>query len=214
MLNLLMAEGNSLIHISQILAIAIAGFLLFNLIHRLAFDSLRDIPGPFLGRFTRLWELHQVVSGSWHQKVIKLHKKYGMFLSNISCTGTELAGSIVRIGPSRYDFSSPEAIKVIYSMSSGFPKSHFYDTFGTPGSKTILKEIHNSTHSLMRRKTAALYSMTTLLSYESAVDDQNIVLEKKFRDFAKQEQEINVPSFMQLYAFDVVANITVSLWTR
>jgi hypothetical protein len=100
---------------------------------------------------------------------------------------------------------------VIYSMSAGFPKSHFYDTFGMPGSKTILKEIDNSTHSLIRRKTAALYSMTTLLSYESAVDDQNVVLEKKFREFAEQEREISIPNFMQLYAFDVVANITVRI---
>lgn len=120
----------------------------------------------------------------------------------------------MRIGPDRYDFSSPEAIKVIYSLSAGFPKSHFYDTFGVPGSKTLLKEIDNSSHSVLRRKTAALYSMTTLLSYESAVDDQNIVLERKFRQFAKEERELSIPDFMQLYAFDVVANITVSLLAR
>lgn len=52
--------------------------------------------------------------------------------------------------------------------------------------------------------------MTTLLSYESAVDDQNTVLERKFREFARQGRTINLPSFMQFYAFDVVANITVS----
>lgn len=82
MLDLLQAEGNLVVRLAQILAISIAGISLFTFIHRLAFDALRDIPGPFLGRFTRLWELQQVISGDWHQKVIKLHKKYGIGLPN------------------------------------------------------------------------------------------------------------------------------------
>jgi hypothetical protein len=77
MLSLLQSEGDSAVYLGKVFAIAIACTSLFAFVYRLAFDPLRDIQGPFLGRFTRLWELQQIISGGWHQIVIKLQKQYG-----------------------------------------------------------------------------------------------------------------------------------------
>jgi hypothetical protein len=41
-------------------------------------DPLRDIPGPFLARFTRLWLLRQYVKGDFQKTNLQLHDQCGM----------------------------------------------------------------------------------------------------------------------------------------
>lgn len=38
---------------------------------------LRDIPGPWLAKYTRLWQLQTVNARSFHNVNIALHKKHG-----------------------------------------------------------------------------------------------------------------------------------------
>jgi len=40
-------------------------------------DPLRDVPGPFFARFTRLWYLKQARSGEFERINIALHEKHG-----------------------------------------------------------------------------------------------------------------------------------------
>jgi hypothetical protein len=41
-------------------------------------DPLSSVPGPFVARLTRLWELVQVRKGAFETTNIELHRKYGM----------------------------------------------------------------------------------------------------------------------------------------
>lgn len=52
--------------------------------------------------------------------------------------------------------------------------------------------------------------MSTMIAYEPAVDRMTAILCNKFDDFTKRKNWVDVPEFMQLYAFDVIADITVS----
>jgi len=70
-------------------------------------DPLRDIPGPFLARFTRLWYFFEVYKGSFEITNLNLHKKYG---------------PIVRIAPYEYSVDDVEAAKSIYRVGNGFVK--------------------------------------------------------------------------------------------
>lgn len=119
-------------------------------------------------------------------------------------------GPVVRIGPNKYDFNSPEAVKVIYSMQRTFPKSSYYDAFAEP---KVKKALFNSRspqeHGHLRRTQAALYSMTNVKSYESFVDSQTAILIAKMEEFAKLGRVVSLPSLLQKYAFDVVGAITV-----
>jgi hypothetical protein len=92
-------------------------------------DPLRDIPGPFLARFTRLWLLRQYVKGDFQKTNLELHERYGMFpnICGVSFPGLEpmmsvILGSIVRIAPNQYSVDSPDAAKVIYEHGSDFMK--------------------------------------------------------------------------------------------
>jgi hypothetical protein len=70
-------------------------------------DPLRDIPGPFLARFTRLWYFFEVYKGSFEISNVALHKTYG---------------SIVRIAPNEYSIDDVEAAKSIYGHGNAFVK--------------------------------------------------------------------------------------------
>lgn len=69
--------------------------------------GLRDIPGPLLAKYTRLWKLHSVWKGDHHHTAIDLHKRYG---------------ALVRIGPNHISVGDPNAIPIIYGLNKGFTK--------------------------------------------------------------------------------------------
>ncbi|KAM6529355.1 hypothetical protein FALCPG4_007491 [Fusarium falciforme] len=50
--------------------------------------------------------------------------------------------------------------------------------------------------------------MSTMITYEKAVDDMTEVLAKKLRVFANEGRPFHFPRFMQYYAFDVIGQIT------
>lgn len=55
----------------------VVAYAVFSPIIRTLKTSLRSVPGPFLARFTRLWELHAVYKHDFATYSIALHKKYG-----------------------------------------------------------------------------------------------------------------------------------------
>ena len=119
-------------------------------------------------------------------------------------------GSVLQIGPHKYDFNSAEALKIIYSMHRIFPKSPYYNAFSEPGSeKALFNSRSPQEHSRLRRTQAALYSMTNVRSYELFVDTQTTILVAKMEEFAKLHRTVSLPSFLQKYAFDVIGAITV-----
>ena len=60
---------------------------------------LRNIPGPWLAKFTRLWLFRAIASRKWDQINIELHRKYG---------------PVVRIAPNEYSIDDPDAANIIY----------------------------------------------------------------------------------------------------
>jgi hypothetical protein len=46
-------------------------------LYNLFINPLRDIPGPLLARFTRLWEFKQALAGTMAETLIELHQKHG-----------------------------------------------------------------------------------------------------------------------------------------
>ncbi|EUC43354.1 hypothetical protein COCMIDRAFT_101081 [Bipolaris oryzae ATCC 44560] len=166
----------------------------FCLIYALFLSRQRKIPGPFLARITGLWEMKKVMDGDIHKTMIKLHEKYG---------------PIVRVAPNRYDFNTLEATKTIYRIGNAFPKSKYYVPFGPQHESNLFNELENDTHRAMKRQLASLYSMSTLLSYEATVDNQTAIMRQKLENFAATGELVNIPKFLQYYAFDVIGMITL-----
>jgi hypothetical protein len=83
------------------------GYLVLGAIYRRYFHPLSKYPGPFFASITRWWLVKEIFDGHHEKNIRILHKKYG---------------PVVRIAPNEVAIADPEAIKVIYSTSTGFTK--------------------------------------------------------------------------------------------
>ncbi|CAI6237486.1 unnamed protein product [Periconia digitata] len=178
--------------------LAVWGAIVYALIalYKLATHPLRNVPGPWQARITRLWELSQVRANHFEHVNINLHATYG---------------PIVRTAPNRYSLNCPEAVQQLYGHGSKFIKDRWYRAYGHPedAHADIFSVIDERRHAVNRRKVASLFSMTSLVAYEPYVDTSNATLVAKFVEFAATNEVISIPDWMQYYAFDVVGEFTV-----
>lgn len=61
--------------VPAVIAISVGAIVIWLL--KCIFDPLRNIPGPFFARFTKLWLVKQAWYGDFHTINLDLHKKYG-----------------------------------------------------------------------------------------------------------------------------------------
>ncbi|KAH7063540.1 pisatin demethylase [Macrophomina phaseolina] len=172
---------------------AYLSFKLIQRIHASLLGPLRHVPGPWLSRYTKLWEVAAVWRGDFEKQNIDLHKRHG---------------KIVRLAPNKYSIDDPEAIRIIYGHGTKFVKTDFYSTFRAPEVTNLFAELDIKEHSGQRRRIASLYSMTNLLSYEGFIDKCTAILNDKFTQFSQKGKKVSIVDFLQFYAFDVIGAIT------
>ncbi|KAJ5986621.1 hypothetical protein N7451_010986 [Penicillium sp. IBT 35674x] len=180
---------------------------------------LRDVPGPFWARFSRLWYLHAVSRGDFHKINVGLHQKYGEQPLQVSKSVDRTnaygvrsgVGSVVRIAPGQYSIDDPKAMKIIYSHSSPFVKAPWYlaSANSNPESYDLFTDRNPRRHSENRRKVAALYSMTSIVAMEAYVSECTSVLFQRLSELAASAQTFDLQHWMQYYAFDVIGFITL-----
>ena len=160
-------------------------------------SPLRSVPGPFLARFGRLYYFFRVSRGRWEQENIALHKRYG---------------PVVRVGADLYSIDSPEVVKKVYSIGSKFAKSDWYDAWRHPDVNRLhlFPDRDMKRHADTRRRFQAMYSMSSMVSYEGYVDECGAIFRQKLKEFSQSGQTIDMAHWLQCYAFDVVGNITYS----
>ncbi|OAL54679.1 cytochrome protein [Pyrenochaeta sp. DS3sAY3a] len=178
-----------------LLVICLISYWIIPFLHGLTISSTRNVPGPLLARFTRWYEYFAVLGGKSNIEYMQLHDKFG---------------PVVRMGPNRYSFSDPSDVKIIYELGGKFIKSEFYHPLMAPNpdDQNIFTIRDPALHKARRRKIANLYSMSTMVSYEGAVDRMNIICMDKLTDFASTNRKFSLPDFLQWYAFDVIGEIT------
>lgn len=160
-------------------------------------SPLGRVPGPFLARFSDLWYAWRVQKGSFEADNIRLHDKYG---------------EIVRYGPNRYSLSSPTAQKTIYGHGAKFPKSPWYKTWSNPHPDqwSLFADQDIKRHSENRRQYQSAYSMSSLVSYESYVDECADLFSQRLKEVASAGVPVDMGHWFQCYAFDVIGLITYS----
>jgi hypothetical protein len=92
----------------QSLFILIIGGYLAHVICRAILDPLRDVPGPFFARFSKVWYALQIWRGDFEVVNTNLHRQYGV---------------IVRIAPGEYSIDDVEGIRSIYGHGHAFVKA-------------------------------------------------------------------------------------------
>jgi benzoate 4-monooxygenase len=74
--------------------------------------GMRDVPGPFLAKFSDFWLGRVAALGHRSEVVHELHKRYG---------------PLVRIAPNHVSVADPTALQIIYAHGNGSLKSNFYE---------------------------------------------------------------------------------------
>lgn len=184
-----------LLEVTYILSAAGLLYVVVSTIHEYFFAPTRSIPGPWSTRVSRLWYFHKVRQGRFHHDNIALHEKYG---------------DIVRVAPGYYSITTPE--KAIYGIGSKFPKGDWYQGWKHPSPDrwTLFPDQDMKRHSETRKRFQGLYSMSSLLSYESYVDSCMDIFLDKLNGFARSGVAIDLAHWFQCYAFDVLGEITYS----
>ncbi|KAF2473714.1 cytochrome P450 [Lindgomyces ingoldianus] len=159
----------------------------------LQLDPLRGIPGPFYARWTPLWMIYHSRKGDMHQKMIELHKAHG---------------KLVRTGPNEVSISDPGAVKIIYGAGSKFRKSNWYSVWQGHRKFDLFPERNELVHRAQRRLVSGIYSMDRLKRLEPYVDKALIVLFSKLSELGAKS--INMGLWAQLFAFDVIGEVTFS----
>lgn len=101
-----MMQANSLLQVAAFSSIFLASVLVYYVACYLI-APLKDIPGPFLAKFTNLWRVYDYCHLISPETQKKLHAKHG---------------AAVRLGPNLVSLNDPALIPVIYNSRGTFRK--------------------------------------------------------------------------------------------
>jgi hypothetical protein len=64
----------------KLVPITVITYNLLWAIYNSFFSRLRNIPGPFLARISRVWEMKNAATGNIHEIIMDLHRRHGEFI--------------------------------------------------------------------------------------------------------------------------------------
>ena len=152
-------------------------FLLFivSLIRNKFKAGLRDIPGPPIAAYTRLWRLYDVWKGQAHWTAIEVHKKYG---------------KLVRTAPHVVSVGDAAEIPKIYNIKGDFTKTGFYPiqciSWKKEPQMNLFSTRSETEHRQQRKKIANAFTLEALLKKEGAIDDCGKLFLQKMHGYADQ----------------------------
>ena len=165
-----------------LLGLVVARVALF--IFQSLISPLRSIPGPFSARLSRLYYFRRVAKGRFEHDNIELHRRYG---------------PIVRVAPDMYSIDSPDVVKPVYGIGTKFAKSDWYEGWKHPSPDrwTLFPDRDMKRHAETRKRFQALYSMSSLVSYEGYVDDCTKIFSERLTEFVKTGEVIDMGHWFQ-----------------
>ncbi|EKG18598.1 Cytochrome P450 [Macrophomina phaseolina MS6] len=168
-------------------------YTITTIIYRLFFHPLRKVPGPFLAKFTELWRTGKYFAGDWHDEILKLHRQYG---------------PIVRLSPNEVSFVDKDALVQIYGHGKSNQKTDWYVTWDMPNvSRNAFMAIDIREHSMLRKRVAGAYSMSSILTMEKLLHERVDTLCARFAEIAREGTVIDLYDWASFLAFDVVGTV-------
>ncbi|KAK4646039.1 hypothetical protein QC761_206840 [Podospora bellae-mahoneyi] len=160
----------------------------------------RKVPGPFFASISNLPRLRWAWSGEAHHVHMRLHEQFGR---------------LVRLGPNCISIADPEEVLKIYGTGVNLKKSDFYKVMQPMSCGRVIQGLFNTQddalHRAMKRPIASIYSMSNLVEFEPHVDTTiRFFLTKLDEISAKDGQTVDLGTWLQWFAFDVMGEITFS----
>ena len=166
----------------------LAGLYGSMLIFRTLFSPLKHFPGPWWAKTSSLGFSVQLRKGDSHEKLLKLHQKFGDF---------------VRVGSSDLSIIHPKATSAIYGRGSRCIKAEWYDlTLPMVSMQTTRNRLE---HDKRRRIWGGAFNDTVLRCYEDRIKIYQDQLITHISDLGGKP--VNVSELFGLYSFDVMGDL-------
>ncbi|KAF2202045.1 cytochrome P450 [Delitschia confertaspora ATCC 74209] len=166
-------------------------------------SPLKQLPGPFLAKFTNWWRFWNHYTQTHIETQQKLHKKYGKY---------------VRLGPNVVSISDPNLIKRIYDTRGNFVKSDYYSINDAKQGPHIIPNLFstrsNEFHSKTIRPVQKLYAFPNTYQIEHLMDKTIRVLctqlEERFMEGSNAGKTCDLADWVSFYAWDILGETTFS----
>ncbi|KIW94689.1 uncharacterized protein Z519_04666 [Cladophialophora bantiana CBS 173.52] len=165
------------------------------------YSKLSSIPGPVLAGVTDVWRYIHGRAGKCIDDY-ELHRKYN--------------SKLLRVGPNQISVSDATEVAKIYGLNPIFNKGEAYVTHSFKSIRGEVMPNLSSTrdeklHARLRRPVNNAYSMSTVIEYEYLVDSTtNVFFHELTERFARPSRDCDFATWLQMYAFDVLGEITFS----
>lgn len=167
--------------------------LMMVLLYRALFHPLARIPGPPLAAITGNWRNYRYLRGTWHNDILKLHKRYGR---------------VVRIAPNEVSVVDGPAMKKLYGHGTSAKKTAWYHVWRVPGAgSAFFSETNPYTHGKLRKRVSAAYSMSAILRYEQYIQSCLDLFMWKITSFSNEGRVMDLADWVTALAFDIVGEI-------
>ncbi|KAI3319775.1 cytochrome P450 [Xylariaceae sp. AK1471] len=159
------------------------------------FSPLRNIPGPFLASFTRLWHVATIAGGKQSIRMLELHRKHGHF---------------VRIAHNEVSVGHPDAIRKVLQAPN--PKSPWYKLMAFPDWRyqSPLSTIEIKAKNERTRWLASGFSTTNVIKTERNMDRSIIRLKDWIDKYADSGKQMELDKFITYCTFDVLGEVMFS----
>ncbi|KAF2717915.1 putative P450 monooxygenase [Polychaeton citri CBS 116435] len=168
---------------------------LYYLLPYLRNATIRDIPGPFLAKFSNLWYMYQCRRGQRYLAVYNLHQKHG---------------KLVRVQPNQVSIADPEAIPIVYGHGTGFLKSDYYDAFVSI-QRGLFNTRDRSEHTRKRKTVSHTFSAKSIGQFEQYIHHNLDTLVKQWDGLSKQADagyfKMDALHWFNYVAFDVIGDL-------
>jgi benzoate 4-monooxygenase len=157
------------------------------------YAPLRNIPGPFLAKFSNVWLAYHSRKRQKYAAVHAAHARYG---------------TVVRIGYNHISIASEEGIPLVYAHGNGFLKAEFYDAFvsGVPG---VFNTRDRVQHTRKRKIVAHAFSPAAVVRFERHMAENLETWVKQLDGIAASPEKdgykrVNIMAWCTYIAFDII----------
>ncbi|TVY54619.1 Cytochrome P450 monooxygenase [Lachnellula cervina] len=159
------------------------------------FSSISDIPGPFLGSFSVLWQIRHAIKGHTEEETIAEHRKHGDF---------------VRIGYNEVSIGHPDAINEV--LKSQMNKGDWYRIFSLPDSRYVnqMSEVDAKRHITKTKNVAPGYAFSNVIKAEPYVDGALRLFETRLDGLSEAHLPVNFDEWFNFLGFDIMGEVTFS----
>lgn len=167
------------------------------LIHRVFFHRLRNIPGPFLARFSKFYSVFAgaLPNYQYFKWTEMLHKHYKT--------------DVIRTGPREVTIYCADAITLIHGPNTRCVKGPWYGVAKNVGGYSTQSTRDKEEHRRRRKDWDHALNAKALREYEPRLNRHALALMYKLQEQAKQST-VRFTNWVNFYSFDVMGDIGFS----